>query len=271
MRATLSLIAAITVPWSMPSATAQNWADAGPDQWVCGDSTDLQAGALTPLDTGYWFLSQGTATIINSTDPSTAVTDLGLGENVLIWVLINSFGATSDFVSIRAYDPAAPVADAGPDQLALPLYYITNLNANPFQAPCVCSWTVISGPTQVQDPGSPTSLVLANAPGTSVLQWTCDNGPCGITSDQVVLDDVLGTGLASTMLSQVASIRHDPGQDVLVISAPHAQARLDVLGGNGQYIRSLGTLSTADLPAGLYIARMIHGDHVQSLRFVVSR
>jgi len=260
--------------WSAHTAQAQV-ADAGPDQWLCGDSTVLQAGALTPLDTGYWFLSQGTATIINTSDPSSAVTDLGLGENLLIWVLINSFGATSDFVSITTYDPAAPMADAGPDQLALPVYYLTNLNANPYQAPCACSWTVISGPAQVQVPGSPTSYVMAFTPGPSVLQWTCDNGPCGITSDQVVLDDVLSTGLASTLSTQAISIRHDAGQDLLVISGSLAQGRLELLGGNGQVIRSLtatnGAVSTADLPAGLYIARSIHGDEVHTLRFVVSR
>ncbi len=275
MRATHLLLATILVSWSLHNAHAQTWADAGPDQYICGDSTHLQAAALTPLDSGYWFLSQGNATIVNPTEPNTLVTGLLLGENAFQWVVINGLGATTDFVSVWGNDPSTPPADAGPDQLMF-TPSVTLLNASSYQAPCVCVWTVISGNANVLSATSPTSLVAFPNYGLSVLQWTCDNGGCGITTDQVVIDVVNTTSTGRELAPSAPTLFHDPGQDLFFLSGNQLPGDLMILNSSGQLVgqyRAMAgnsTQSTADLSPGLYIAHVRIGDRTRTLRFTVT-
>lgn len=277
MRATHLLLATILVSWSLHNAHAQTWADAGPDQYICGDSTHLQAAALTPLDSGYWFLSQGNATIVNPTEPNTLVTGLLLGENAFQWVVINGLGATTDFVSVWGYDETAPIANAGPDQvISIQQAPLANLSANPYQAPCACVWTIVLGTGTLGPPTGSNSFVAFSTPGPITLQWTCDNGGCGITTDQVVIDVVNTTSTGRELAPSAPTLFHDPGQDLFFLSGNQLPGDLMILNSSGQLVgqyRAMAgnsTQSTADLSPGLYIAHVRIGDRTRTLRFTVT-
>jgi len=109
----LATIALISCPFVQANAQA----NAGPDQEVCGTSTTLQANPPIPGDSGFWSLISGNATFVDATDALTTVTTLAFGENVLLWNYTDAGGTTTtDQVSIWAFDPLAPAANAGPDQ-----------------------------------------------------------------------------------------------------------------------------------------------------------
>jgi sugar lactone lactonase YvrE len=74
--------------------------DAGPDQWVEGDSATLAAN--TPLvGTGVWSVLAGSGTVTDPTDPDSTVTGLSVGINAFVWSISYSGGpAEHDVVAI---------------------------------------------------------------------------------------------------------------------------------------------------------------------------
>lgn len=59
--------------------------------------------------TGHWELLDGSGTVVFPNDPGSPVTDLGLGENVFLWTLINGVcDPVSEMVTVRIKDLDAP-------------------------------------------------------------------------------------------------------------------------------------------------------------------
>lgn len=121
--------------------------NAGPDQpLLCAFSTTLAANA--PISgTGLWTLTGvGTGTFADATDPSTVVSNLGLGLNTFAWIISTSCGANADFVDIT--NNAPPLANAGPDQILCNNIITTTLAANDpsiLDATSSGSWAITSG------------------------------------------------------------------------------------------------------------------------------
>jgi gliding motility-associated-like protein len=65
------------------SFTTESTCNAGPDQGLCG-TTSTTLAATSPL-TGSWSVQSGTAIFSNSTSPTSSVSGLSLGANVLRW------------------------------------------------------------------------------------------------------------------------------------------------------------------------------------------
>lgn len=154
-------------------------ASAGPDQSVCGFSTTLAALQPFAQAPGSWTVVQGTGTFATPTSPTTTVSGMSPGTNIYRWTVnYHTCGTTSDEVTIQAYDPGHPVANAGPAQdLCLPTTTAT-LVANTATAPAVGTWTLVSGAGVVTSPNSPNSTVTGLGQGTNVFRWTIDNGAC---------------------------------------------------------------------------------------------
>ncbi len=154
-------------------------ASAGPDQSVCGFSTTLAALQPFAQAPGSWTVVQGTGTFATPTSPTTTVSGMSPGTNIYRWTVnYHTCGTTSDEVTIQAYDPGHPVANAGPAQdLCLPTTTAT-LAANTATAPAVGTWTLVSGAGVVTSPNSPNSTVTGLGQGTNVFRWTIDNGAC---------------------------------------------------------------------------------------------
>lgn len=168
-------------------------ADAGPNQLVCGLSATMQAIAPTNGN-GSWFLVSGPggASFENSTDPNTNINVFTSGSYIFQWIVFNGVCPfSSDQVTI-AFTEDQVTADAGSDQVVCALS--TNLAANSPGA-FSGSWTVISGPgvATLAAPSSPTSNFSADIAGVYILEWSIDNAPCPISSDQVAIEFTLTT------------------------------------------------------------------------------
>ena len=170
-------------------------ADAGPDQQLCTSdvATTTMAGSSVIFPAaGTWTLVSGTGMIVDPNDPNTTVLDLGIGNNVFQWQVDNgpcADGITSDLVTIAVFDEEQEAADAGPDQdLCTPVPFI-QLAGSPVTTPSIGTWTIISGSGTLSDPNDPQATITGATPGTIILEWSVDNGPCGtgVTTDELVI------------------------------------------------------------------------------------
>jgi gliding motility-associated-like protein len=168
-------------------------ANAGPDQQLCTPtaSTTLAATAANFPATGAWSVVSGSATLVDPSNPNTAVTGLSVGTVVLEWTINNgpcSPATTSDQMVIEIFDNAAEAADAGPDQeLCLPIASAT-MAANAPVAPATGQWTLVSGAGSIVNPTSPTTQINGLAVGVNIFEWSIDNGACGgETTDTVTI------------------------------------------------------------------------------------
>jgi gliding motility-associated-like protein len=83
--------------------------DAGPDQFLAAENSTTLAAVTEAGDTGTWSIVSGDGTITDITDPSSPVTNLADGPNVLKWVIIRgTCPADSDNVTIVVGDVKMP-------------------------------------------------------------------------------------------------------------------------------------------------------------------
>jgi gliding motility-associated-like protein len=167
-------------------------AEAGPDQELCTPNTftTLGANSATFPGTGAWSVVTGSANIADPADPQSAVTDIAVGTNVLVWTIDNgACGTSTDTLVIDMYDGQSEPADAGADQeICVPTQPNTVIMAaNAAVAPATGTWTLVSGTGTIVDPASPTTAIADLEVGTHVFQWTIANGPCGTTNDVVTI------------------------------------------------------------------------------------
>ena len=254
------------------SAVAQ--ADAGPDQYICGNSTLLQANTLAAGETGFWDGGASGAVFVDASDPLTEVSNLPYGVSELTWVHIAPTGASSDVVAIWAYDAAMPYADAGPDQVIMAPPNFAYLTGSPPIAPAVCYWTVIAGTCTISEPSNPNTIVYAGSTEETVLQWSCDNGPCGASSDLVLIQMMLSTGLEDANTTRPKGFAYNPGTRELHILNGTTVDALEVFDSRGRCISSTNagsrTVSLVDQPEGFYIARATVDDRTVVQRFVIA-
>lgn len=166
-------------------------ASAGDDQSFCAptNSTNLNATAVASPAIGTWTLLSGSGVIADVNDPSTAVTNLSVGENIFVWTIYNgnclALEDRTDTVSVFIFDSVQLPANAGPNQnICTPQSSVT-LAGNTIIFPATGEWNIISGSGDVVNPTSPTSAVINLGVGETVLEWSISNGDCGITTDLV--------------------------------------------------------------------------------------
>lgn len=246
---------------------------AGPNQFICGTTTTMQANALSAGESGFWQVLQGNASFINGNSPTTPVTELSFGENVLQWTVFGAGGTASDQVSIWCYDNTSPQANAGPDQTMPPWPGSIQLEGSTPTAPATCFWSIVSGSGVISDPNDPQATFAAPGIGTNVLQWSCDNGPCGTSTDLVVIEGVVGIEEAELNTS---TVRYDAAQHALVFATNATAKDLALFDEQGRQVARISTPSGAGtwalpaLQAGLYLLRAEAAGHASVLRFIVT-
>ena len=266
----LASLAFIAVPaFAQPRANP-----AGPDQFICGNAATMQADPLGTGETGVWTIVQGTATFANQSSPTTLITGLSSGENVLRWTIYPPGAETiSDLVSLWCHNPAMPDANAGPDQTVTLWPGSTQLAGSAPIAPGACIWIVVAGSCTLADPTDPNTTISNLNAGTIVLEWSCDNGPCGTTSDFVSIDVAVGVDEIAPL---VASLRYDAVQHALVITGTNEAMDLMILDAQGRQVQAMrapggtGLWRLDALPSGVYTVAARDRDQ-RALRFVVSR
>lgn len=162
-------------------------ANAGPDQQVCSAATTLAGNTPLSPATGTWTVVSGTGTFANASSPTSGVSGLAIGNNVFQWTVSNgpcANGLTTDQVTITRFDPATPVANAGPDQSLCSVgstgVASATMAASAATFPATGAWSIVSGPAGavITTAGSPTTTITNLGVGTHTLRWTVSNGPC---------------------------------------------------------------------------------------------
>jgi hypothetical protein len=272
MRATCLLLASVVLTWSLPNAQAQP-TDAGPDTSLCVNYYTMQGSPLPVGATGFWALVSGCGTIVNAGSPTTDLNSLCIGTNVFVWYVDDNGTITTDQVAITVYDASMAVADAGPDTITVVAPQNSAfLSGSPTPiAPAVCFWTVVAGTCSISEPSNPNTIVYGS--GTNVLQWICDNGPCGVSTDQVTIQMMLSTGLEDTNTTQPNGFAYNPTMRELHVLNGTTVNAFEVFDGRGRCISrtnaGVRTVSMVDQPEGFYVARATVDDRTVVQRFVI--
>ncbi|NJO88200.1 MAG: hypothetical protein HC831_03940 [Chloroflexia bacterium] len=142
-------------------------AEAGNDQNISNNFTNLDASYPDASATGTWSIISGNGSFANLNSETTLVTNLGFGVNTFRW--------TVDWNSCVAYDDVNIIynnvtANAGVDQVICSDR--TYLNAtNP--APATGIWTISSGGGILVDPLNRSTEVTGIVPGSvNIYRWT---------------------------------------------------------------------------------------------------
>lgn len=251
-------------------------ADAGPDTSLCVNFYTMQGSPLPLGATGVWTLVMGCGTITSPNAPASPITNLCIGSNVFVWTVDDNGTITSDVVEIIVFDAAMANANAGPDTITVVApqnsAFLSGTPVPIFPANCWWSWVLGSG--VIVDPSDPNTSVGGLTIGGNILLWTCDNGPCGTTSDTLVIQMMLSTGLADALGQGGPNVLFDPINHQLRVREAVVPDALDVIALDGRTILHSGrgqrAISTASLIDGVYLARAVVDGRPEVLRFVVS-
>ncbi|MCA1744248.1 MAG: PKD domain-containing protein [Bacteroidales bacterium] len=157
------------------------WVDAGPEQDLCSVSTVLEGSPVPAGASGSWHVISGAATFANGSNPATAVSALGRGENVLEWRINKNGCISSDRVSI--WNNSATVATVGS---AFPVCEeLPTLSGNePLLSEETGYWSVVSGSGTFVDASQHNTQVSDLAFGENVFRWTINNNDkCSSSAD----------------------------------------------------------------------------------------
>ena len=156
-------------------------ADAGFDKVICDDVSNLN-GNTPQTGTGLWTVVSGSALISDPASPSSALQQIGIGDNIFVWTITaGNCPSSVDTVIVTREQPASQ-ADAGADQVLC-----TNQTTLEATIPAFGSgqWSVVSGTALLTNANSPVSSVTGLSNGLNVLVWTVSNGICPSTTDTV--------------------------------------------------------------------------------------
>ncbi len=169
---------------------------AGPDQIVCSDQgTVLNATAVSGFSTGAWtVLAPSGAVLANPADPKTAVSNLSLGNNQLVWTVSNSVCAIEkrDTVNVMLRPPVTQ-ANAGSDAILCGLFSSSYaLKGNSPQSFETGKWRIINstmgGNPVINNTNQPNTTISGLRVGVIALAWEITNdGTCPVTSDTVII------------------------------------------------------------------------------------
>jgi gliding motility-associated-like protein len=156
--------------------------NAGDDQIVCDNTATLEA-TQPILGYGEWIVASGSATFEDNTRHDTRVTELGFGDNILVWS-VTEVSITTDTVVITNSLPTQ--ANAGPDRnicadSALLQGNIINTGDG--------YWSLIGGAGQFEDSSKYNTKVRLLGLGSNTLRWTSKNGNCTTTDEVVISND----------------------------------------------------------------------------------
>jgi gliding motility-associated-like protein len=166
---------------------------AGTDQSLCNQTgTTLSATAASGGVTGVWTQTPAQAalgiTIINPSNPNTAVTGMEPGNNYsFVWSLSNAgcgqFAADEIIVEIEESTVVAnagiDIADCGNGEVELEALATTSGTG---------SWSTPNSGIDFEDANNRRTTVSGLETGVYTFVWTLDNGPCGITVDSIEVE-----------------------------------------------------------------------------------
>jgi gliding motility-associated-like protein len=173
----------------------QTQANAGTDQQLCvtANNTSVVGNSLISPATGTWSIVSGGGVITSPNSQATTITNIPVGQNIYRWTIDNGPCTTpvqsTDDVMIEVFSNLQPAANAGPDQSVCSSVATIALAGNNVIVPAVGTWTVSPAGPVFANSHSPSTTVSSLTPGTVyTFTWTINNGTCGTTADQMVLN-----------------------------------------------------------------------------------
>jgi large repetitive protein len=175
-------------------------ANTGEDVAICTPQSVVDMSATAPIfpATGYWnALPGGNGSIAGINNPNAQITGLLPGESCFVWTIDNGPcipSLTDDEICIAVYDATLPDAYAGEDIfLCAPSngQFLNGFLSGSELGDDLATglWEQVSGPNSavILSPNENNTTLNGLAVGEYVFRWTVVNGPCGTTSDEVVL------------------------------------------------------------------------------------
>lgn len=156
-------------------------AQAGSDQHICGDITNLNALNPSP-GIGNWSVYSGSGSIADPTNHQTNISGLNAGSNILRWTVTN--GACTTYDEIEIISDTLITAFAGNDTTICHTNSV-QLNAH-VDAPGIGTWSLLSGNGSFANVNNPQSIISNLAPEENELIWSVASGEC-VTTDTVVI------------------------------------------------------------------------------------
>ena len=222
-------------------------ANAGADINLCNQSSaTLDATGVGTGIVGFWSQTPAQAAlgvvIIDSSDPNSDVTGLEPGNAYsFVWNLSNTgcgeFAADEVIVEVEASDVVAfagsDFGDCGDGNVQLSAGSPASGNG---------TWSTTDTDITIISPNQSNTMITGLSTGIYTLVWTLDNGACGITSDEVVIDyeaapvavdDLLSVDFAGTNAIDVTVNDDIPGDYTIVVSSTPTNGSVGDLG-NGQ-------------------------------------
>lgn len=169
----------VTVTYGPPSAAV-----AGSNQTICNPNAIL-AGNSPAIGTGSWTVVTGSGMFTDATNPGTAVSNIGSGNNTFRWSVTNSCGTNTSDVVIQNDGPTPAVAGASQ---TICYNDSTQMLANTISVGNG-TWTLVSGNGTIVSPSNPNTDILNMTVGSNVFRWTSTNLSCTSTSDVTILVD----------------------------------------------------------------------------------
>jgi gliding motility-associated-like protein len=156
--------------------------DAGEDQIIAFDETDLTAKEPETGTNGYWKLISGGGFFDDATNPKTKIRRLMPGPNVIVWTVQRENCTRTDTIYVE--NILLEPANAGKDQTLCVNYTTLTAKTPPIG---VGEWSIPTGSATILEPSNPNSKVTNLAPGTNILRWTVKTSMLGSTSSDVTI------------------------------------------------------------------------------------
>jgi gliding motility-associated-like protein len=151
---------------------------------LCNQFDTLVEAEPIASGTGSWIVAQGTATIANPTGLQTAVSSLGLGTNLIVWVVSSpNCGTLRDTVVIQVGEPNTQA-------ILFDSLFVCTENGSLIQGNIPSSgigtWST-SSPIIFDDVNAPVTTLSNVPPGFHEVFWTISNIACPSTVDSAIV------------------------------------------------------------------------------------
>lgn len=175
--------------------------NAGADMlFKCSATNVLSGNEPTGTGVGFWMMKfNGTGVVIaNSNQYNTTVSNLQIGDNVLVWTITDNGCSASDEVIVNN---SLPLNEAGNDQSGCMDIFV--LNAEEPTATGVGTWYIVSGDGAFSDVNLANSSVQVPQ-GDNVFRWDIVDNGCtaskifNITNNQVLPDAGVNQDICSS-------------------------------------------------------------------------
>ncbi|MBX2980260.1 MAG: T9SS type A sorting domain-containing protein [Flavobacteriales bacterium] len=250
-------------------------ANAGPDTVICANSYTMQASPVPVGSITQWTLVAGCGTIVNPVLQSTPIVDLCTGINTFQWTVEVGGEVYIDQMTITVFDGAQPPASTEEFiTLEAPNNSLQLIGSPTPTFPMTCFWTVVSGPAIIAQPEEAVTTASGLNGGENVFQWTCNNGPCGTTSaNLVVLVNGIITNLSDAQAADLPRFFLHPHTRQLHLFGGQQVQALSIADMQGRVVR-YGTLGDrnwdlAALPTGVYLLQALVDDVPVSTRVLL--